>query len=437
GDTLFSLAEEDVHPPMYFVLLGYWTKLFGNSILITRSFSVICSIFSIFLTYMLCWELFKSPLISMISSAIVSISPFHILFAQEARMYSLMTLMILLASTLILRSMRLRSKRDFLLYSLCLPFGLLTHYFFVFVVVSHGLYVVIHEKFKPTKLLLYYALSLFFGLVSFLSWLRYVQINSIRCEINASSSFCSELGGSPYNSGRSLLDNLVVQFGHLRNIFIDLSPGDPGSPFPDIPFYSYISIFLVFSLILYSFYSLICNAPRESSVFIITMACSTMVPVILSDMLSGSNKLMVFRYQIPSYLAIQVSVAFLIAQLISTKTEGYRKLGQYLFVFVTLAGFISCVAIAQADTWWLKTNYPPVVQLTEDLKDAEETLFVSYSPPDPILHMVAFKTSLCLAIGFQRMQSCFFFQAKVIKFQRLMNSATLYFIRFLKKCNPL
>lgn len=42
--------------------------------------------------------------------ALIAVSPFHVLYAQEAREYSLWTVTILLSSAALLRAMRVKTK---------------------------------------------------------------------------------------------------------------------------------------------------------------------------------------------------------------------------------------------------------------------------------------------------------------------------------------
>ena len=103
GDTISSLAQ-DVHPPLYFLLARLWGDWFGNSVTVIRSLSVVFGLLALPCIYWLCLELFNSPAVGWIAMGLLSISPLHFLFAQEARMYSLYTVNILLSSAILLRA---------------------------------------------------------------------------------------------------------------------------------------------------------------------------------------------------------------------------------------------------------------------------------------------------------------------------------------------
>lgn len=88
-DTVKGLALEDPkHPPLYFVMANLWVQCFGNTVAATRSFSAFISLLVFPTLYWLCQELFQSKIVGLVAIAIIAVSPFHLVYAQEARMYS-------------------------------------------------------------------------------------------------------------------------------------------------------------------------------------------------------------------------------------------------------------------------------------------------------------------------------------------------------------
>ena len=102
--NMVESLKEDTHPPVYYLMLRFFLRIFGDSITVTRSFSVLIGILSFFAIYWLSQSLFRSTFVSWISMALFAISPFHVLYAQEARMYSLWTLLILVSSASLVRA---------------------------------------------------------------------------------------------------------------------------------------------------------------------------------------------------------------------------------------------------------------------------------------------------------------------------------------------
>ena len=141
--TIKSLAVEDPqHPPLYYLLTHLWMQWFGNSVAAIRSLPALISLLVFPCAYWLCIELFKSSLTGWIAMAIIAVSPFHVLFAQEAREYSLWTVTILLTSATLLRAMRLKTVYSWGIYALSLAISLYTFLFSIFIGIGHGIYVI-------------------------------------------------------------------------------------------------------------------------------------------------------------------------------------------------------------------------------------------------------------------------------------------------------
>ena len=59
GDTVVSLAAEDVHPPLFFSLLRLWVMTFGDSVTALRSLAAVFSVLMFPAIWWLCHELFS------------------------------------------------------------------------------------------------------------------------------------------------------------------------------------------------------------------------------------------------------------------------------------------------------------------------------------------------------------------------------------------
>lgn len=96
ANILIKQTSGDVHPPLYYILLRLWLSVFGNGEFNVRLLSAIFGIISIPLLYLIVKNLFGN-LPALISALILAISPFHIYYSQEARMYSVLTFCVLLS----------------------------------------------------------------------------------------------------------------------------------------------------------------------------------------------------------------------------------------------------------------------------------------------------------------------------------------------------
>jgi len=78
-DTVKGIAAEEPQlPPLYFVLVRFWTQLFGDSVAAIRSFSAFLSLLAFPCIYWLCLELFESSLVGWLACALIAVSPFQL-----------------------------------------------------------------------------------------------------------------------------------------------------------------------------------------------------------------------------------------------------------------------------------------------------------------------------------------------------------------------
>lgn len=86
----------DIHPPLYYWLLKIWVALFGDSEIGLRSLS---AVLGVGLVYLIWWlgRRFFGRRVGLPAALLAAVSPFQVYYAQEARMYMLLTLLGLLS----------------------------------------------------------------------------------------------------------------------------------------------------------------------------------------------------------------------------------------------------------------------------------------------------------------------------------------------------
>jgi 4-amino-4-deoxy-L-arabinose transferase-like glycosyltransferase len=95
---MVSLTSQDIHPPLYYLLLSGWIKLLGPGPVSLRWLSVIAGTLAIPLMYVAGRSLFHSPRAGVIASLLVVLNPLHVYYSQEVRMYGLVALWSLAAT---------------------------------------------------------------------------------------------------------------------------------------------------------------------------------------------------------------------------------------------------------------------------------------------------------------------------------------------------
>jgi mannosyltransferase len=101
-------SRTDSNYPTYYLLLHYWVALFGDSDFSFRTPSALSGLFAVFAMYKVGYLLFgRGP--ALIASLILALSPIHIQYSQEARVYSLMVLSALLSFYFFVKILREQS----------------------------------------------------------------------------------------------------------------------------------------------------------------------------------------------------------------------------------------------------------------------------------------------------------------------------------------
>ena len=89
-DMLHWIVRIDQHPPLYYFLLHYWIALNGDTPYYVRLLSVLFGAGTIPIIYLI-GKRMSGAMMGFAAAVILALSPFHIYFAQETRMYTLLT----------------------------------------------------------------------------------------------------------------------------------------------------------------------------------------------------------------------------------------------------------------------------------------------------------------------------------------------------------
>jgi len=100
--SMLERTAVDIHPPLYYLILHLWTRLFDTSADSARLLSVFLGTATVPLLYATGRRLL-GPRGGLAAAFLLAISPFHIYYSQEVRMYVLVTLLGLAATHFALR----------------------------------------------------------------------------------------------------------------------------------------------------------------------------------------------------------------------------------------------------------------------------------------------------------------------------------------------
>jgi uncharacterized membrane protein len=358
GGTLHGLAvEEPQLPPLYYVMLRAWVQGFGNTVTTLRSFSVLFSLLAFPCLFWFCLELFGSATVGWVAIALVAASPLHLVYAQEARMYSLWMLMVLFSSAALLRAMRLQTRASWLLYTVTVILSLYTYLLSVVILVGHGVYVLLMTVKRQRQVLFAYVLSSAIGVLTFVPWvLIFLKYRVIEAESNEKESLFAAL-----KHGAGLLSRAFVDF--------NLTSASPRQYL--ILLASATLLFLL--LTCYSFYFLIRQSPRQIWSFILILTLAVLIAMVPRSL----SPTMPARYLLSTYLGIQLAIAYLLGTKLSTFPSPQPWLWRSILAFVVSTGLLSCALNVRAEEWWNKefSNCNP--QIARTINQAAAPLVVS------------------------------------------------------------
>lgn len=145
-DLIRTLAQTDVHPPLYFALLKGWIGLAGGSVLSMRMFSALFSILAVALVVPLAkiinreqpW--FRHPSVPILAALMLTLSDPDVVLAQDVRMYTLRTVLVILSMIFYLRWTRRMTAWRAALWMLPSVAMLYTQYQSGYILVVQGLH---------------------------------------------------------------------------------------------------------------------------------------------------------------------------------------------------------------------------------------------------------------------------------------------------------
>ncbi|MBN3899037.1 MAG: glycosyltransferase family 39 protein [Nostoc sp. NOS(2021)] len=375
--TIMTLAKEDPqHPPLYYVIARLWMEIFGNSVTAIRSLSAFISLLVFPCVYWLCRELFNVPLsVPGVAIALMAISPIHLVYAQEAQEYILWLVTILLSSASLLRAMRLESQdKDELvkerqrsdlfaiwsIYAVTLAISLYTFLWSGFVAVAHGIYVMSTAKFQLTQTVRTYVLTSLVAFLAFMPWITIVLGDFFQFLISADKTTMQS----------SLIPVLPFLLMLLSRIFfdIDISLDNP---------LNYLITPIFFTLVGYSIYFICRTTNYKVWFFIITLIVVPALPLIVPSLIAGGIQSSTEAYLIPSYLGIQVTVAYLLATQLYNGSVSRRSLWHIIMALVIICGLISSKVNSQAETWWNKGMSYDNSQVAQIINQTTRPLLIS------------------------------------------------------------
>lgn len=126
-----SLLVSDPHPPLYFILVQLFFKIFGYSTFVLKMFSALMGVGGLFAIYFLGKELINKK-VGLIAVVLLSVNYFHIYYSQEARMYSMLFFTTTLSFYFLVRFLKKPSIKTVVSHAFFAALMIYTHFFALF-----------------------------------------------------------------------------------------------------------------------------------------------------------------------------------------------------------------------------------------------------------------------------------------------------------------
>jgi uncharacterized membrane protein len=130
------LSREEANMSLYYGLLHVWVAL-GDSEFTIRLLSVLMALAAVGVIYLLGERLF-SVQVGLVSALLLSVNAFNVAYAQEARSYSLLVLLVTFSSLAFLHAIEWPAWRHWAIYVAAGVLSVYAHFFGILVLLAHG-----------------------------------------------------------------------------------------------------------------------------------------------------------------------------------------------------------------------------------------------------------------------------------------------------------
>ena len=174
------------HSPLYFFLLNFWIKLFGQGELALRLLSFIFGVLTVPLVYIVSRKI-SNKTVACFSSAVVAFNPLLCLFSVEVRMYPMVIFLVLLSFNYLIDFENEGDKKSLLnliITNILIPYTYVGGIFYnISLLICYGIYLYKNKtetfkKYVSYELIEYVALIPYFVLIMFYAAKRHVFVIS-------------------------------------------------------------------------------------------------------------------------------------------------------------------------------------------------------------------------------------------------------------------
>lgn len=349
-----DLAENDPqHPPLYYVLTRIWVGLFGDGIGTLRALSALLSIFGAAGIYWLAFELFQHRRAAWIAVCLYAVSPFFVLYAQEAREYAFWGALIVCSCAALLRAIR-RTEAGasaggaWALYSLITVVSLYTSFTSASVIISQLVYLCFREKLRPTRTAKQAFVALAVAAIAFLPW--FLTLLAHFDAFQVSMRWSREI-----IIPRSALIRILVH--NTSRVVLDFWP-------EVVDLSAYVATASISALVAWAIVQVVRGSSRASSAMVVLLIFVPISMLLVPDLLFGGIRSISMRYLTPSWIGVVLALAYVLR-------DSWRATAVIFAIAVA-----SCANNAPKIAVWTKATSVNLPRVAEEINREPSALLV-------------------------------------------------------------
>jgi mannosyltransferase len=164
GATLKGVVHTENTPPLWYVLIWAWSRIFGTGAVALRFPSALAGVATVAVAWGIGRELTGRRATAIAMAAFVAVNPLFVWYSQEARAYGLFVLTSALAMWCFLRAERSPTTGRLVAFAAAASLALLSHYFAVFLLAPMIVMLLLHGGPRRRTTLLACAVPVVVGL---------------------------------------------------------------------------------------------------------------------------------------------------------------------------------------------------------------------------------------------------------------------------------
>lgn len=298
------ITSGDIHPPLFYIVLKYWTSSFGDSVIAMRMLSVILNLLTAVFLLKICTQLRLDDRQKLFALFLYAITPLNIYYSQEIRMQALSLFLTCGSVYYFIRAIDKCSFRISIGYIIFTFLSFYTHYFTFLIFGAQILYAgyIYFRKEINSKLLFRLSANFFIPAILFIPWIN-VLIDQVS-------------KGQPWRKQQDFFQ-VFVEFLKYFNDFIFSTYHNFAALWTEIIIYTF-SILLIIS-VLYFIIKLFKVEHIKKNFHHKLLAFLIALPLIFAFLLSFRQSIIFSRYlsTLVPYLCILISI--MIYRISSTK----------------------------------------------------------------------------------------------------------------------